>query len=508
MSTVAGRVGRCLPLPWSLASTFAVARLNRVILSLALMLAASCGNSFLKGLPAGAIVGRPNLYDYSPSVIESGNTIQVWWCGSAPNPNNTSQTSDTIQYSTIDPLSGKVSDPQTVMGETPGAWDSAYTCNPQVTGGTFVNPLGDQQTYSYAMYYVGTALPSGFDNSIGVAFSNDGIHWKKYPHPVIGSATAVNYGVGQPAPYNSDGKAGITLFYEDSNSASGPIHKEATSTDGIHFQTIGTLTTNGLKDARAGWGDMAYDAKTGYWYAAFNMPLRPQSATTGNTQERGQMGVTLYRIPAGSLLTGATPWQQLHSFDTNATGYESNFIAGFLRDQYGNVNVGPYPTIELLTSISNPVPAWNATPAQLSGSAQPAYWDVGVNSWTAGQPLLPLNLYQNASVHETTTGWIDPAGGFTLQSTVAHLYEAPQNGANLALYSCKSGATNYFVSTSSNCAGQFIVGLEGYGYAQPPSGIVTVPLYSCATSKDHFVSSDPKCGGHAAAGTLLGYGLP
>ena len=31
--------------------------------------------------------------------------------------------------------------------------------------------------------------------------------------------------------------------------------------------------------------------------------------------------------------------------DTNNTSYESNFIAGFVRDLYGNVNVAGYPTI-------------------------------------------------------------------------------------------------------------------------------------------------------------------
>lgn len=470
-----------------------------------MMLAVGCGGAAIKGVPVGAIVGRPNLYDYSPSAIESAGVIKIWWCGYAPNPNNPAQSSDTIQYSTVDPITGKVSDPVTVLGETPGGWDAAYTCNPQVVGGSFVNPLGDGQTYSYAMYYVGTALESGLANSIGVAFSNDGIHWKKYPQPVIVTPAAAQYGVGQPVPYNRDGKSAITLFYEVANLTTS--HKEAVSTDGVHFQTVGTLTTQGLSDSQASWGDMAYDPETQYWYAAFNQALR-SSATTGNVQERGQLGVTLYRIPADALLTGSTPWQQLHSFDTNATGYESNFISGFLHDAYGNVTIGPYPTIQLLTSISNPRPAWNAPPASLSASAQPNDWDVGVDSWTPGEPLLPLDLYQNASGHETTTGYVDPAGGFTLQSTLGDLYESPQNGATLALYACKNGATDYFVSRDSNCGGDIVLGLEGYAYAQPPAGAATTPLYSCATGHDHFVSSDPKCGGQAAAGALLGYALP
>ena len=460
----------------------------------------------LKGIPAGSIVGRPGLYDYSPSAIESQGRIQVWWCGYAANPNDSAQDSDTIQYSTIDPVTGEVSKPITVMGETPGGWDSAFTCNPQVVGGTFVNPLGDGKTYSYAMYYVGTDKKSGFGNSVGVAFSNDGRHWNKYTQPVIRTTTATGYGVGQPAPYNSDGKAAIHIFYEDSNTPSGAVHKEAVSSDGLHFTPAGRLTTKGLRDPDASWGDMAFDAKIGYWYAVFNLSLRGGS-TTGNCQERGQPGVRLYRIPQDSLFTGSTPWQELHTFDTNATGNEANFIGGFLRDPYGNLNVGAYPTIQLLTSISNPRPAWNASPAQLSGSAIPTYWDVGEDGWTPNQPLLALDRYKNAAAYDVTTGYIDPDGGFALDQVLGHLYEAPRNGAKIALYSCKSGVSGYFVSKDSRCAGQYRVGLEGYGYAHPPAGIKTQPLYRCQSALGAFVSNDSQCEGQGS-GRLLGYALP
>ena len=69
-------------------------------------------------------------------------------------------------------------------------------------------------------------------------------------------------------------------------------------------------------------------SKAGEWYAVFNRPLRPPS-TTGGVLERGQYGVELYKIPQNALLTGVSPWQQLATMDTNSTGFESNFIAGF-----------------------------------------------------------------------------------------------------------------------------------------------------------------------------------
>ncbi len=94
--------------------------------------------------------------------------------------------------------------------------------------------------------------------------------WKKYPQPVITAETQDNYGVGQPdACYNNQGGT-IRMFYEDNSY--GLHHVEATSSDGVHFDKLGTLTANGLDPNSLGWGDMAYDPDTGYWYAGFNRP--------------------------------------------------------------------------------------------------------------------------------------------------------------------------------------------------------------------------------------------
>lgn len=461
------------------------------------------------GPPPGAFLGIPGVYNYSPSALQIGNLQQFWWCGQAQNPARSSQFSDTIQYATLNVFTHQMQGPVTVLAETPGTWDSVYACNPKVIGGTFTNPFADGKSYSYAMYYVGTPNTAGNANAIGAAFSNDGVHWRKLSQPVILPSSQSGYGVGQPAVYNSDRKSGIWLFYEDST---GPVpyqHVQAVSTDGVHFRVAGTLTTNGLDTVIPGasWGDMACDASAKYWYAVFNLPLRDPS-TTGNVTERGQPGVALFRIPAASLLSGSAPWQLLRIVDTNSVGNESVFIAGLLRDQYGRVNTGSYPAIQFFTSISDPSPPWNASPSAAAESAEPPQWDIGVAQWTPTDPPLALNRYANPSVHEVTTGWIDPTAKFTLQSTLGHLYESPQHGAALALYGCKAGSFDYFVSTDSSCAGKRLLGLEGYGYPQPQPGLNLVALYSCAGAHDHFVSTDPQCEGQPAPGQLLGYALP
>jgi len=223
--------------------------------------------------------------------------------------------------------------------------------------------------------------------------------------------------------------------------------------------------------------------------------------------EYGQLGVELYKIPSSALLTGQTPWQQLDTMDTNLTGFESNFIAGFVRDFYGNLNIGSYPTIEMYVSVSNPPPAWDASPAAAGLSGDIANWDVTAYEWVPGNPLMPFYRYFNNTVHEVTTGWISPAGGFRQESLLGHLYQSPQQGATVGFYGCKNGNEDYFVSLDPACEGGRILGRNGFGYSQPNASLHLVALYRCSTSQDHFVSADPKCEG-ATTDELLGYVLP
>lgn len=464
------------------------------------LLATGCSTNLAPGM-----IGRPGVYNYSPTVIQSGNVRQVWWCAMATNPDNPSQDTDTIQYLSMNLATHETYGPKTVLAETPGAWDSVFTCNPKVIGGVFNNPVGDGQTYHYAMYYVATGHGDGSGNCIGVAFSNDGITWIKYPQPVIlYSGTGGNYGVGQPAVYNRDGGSGITMFYEDDT----PVmhHVAATSNDGIHFTVQGTLTSAGMNPDNPNplWGDMAYDPATDSWYAVFNTPDREWS-TTGEVPERGQYGTVLYRIPSDSILTGKTPWQELYTIDTNQTGYESNFLAGFVRDPNGNLSVGSFPMVDMYVSVSNPAPSWNASPAQAGKSGDPSKWALTEMPWIPGQSLMTLYRYIRGTTYIVTTGPVD--AGFQMNAVLGHLYQGPQQGATLPFYACKAGTKDYFVSVDSACDGQRILGKNGYGYSQPVNGLNLVGIYRCSTADGHFVSKDANCEGHKMD-TFLGYVLP
>jgi hypothetical protein len=373
-----------------------------------------------------------------------------------------------------------------------------------VIGGTFVNPLANGETYTYEMFYVGTT--NDYGNSIGVAFSNDGIQWTKYPDPVIFATSQSNYGVGQPAAYNVDGKSAITLFYEDYTPT--VHHVEATSPDGIHFTVQGTLTANGLDPGNPDplWSDMGYDPSTKYWYAAFDLPTRAPN-TTGGFTERGPYGFQLYRIPNSSLLTGSTPWQMLRTIDTNLTGYEANFLPSLLHGKYGNINVGTYPKLQLFVSTALPRPAWDGSPESAGKSGDVYQWAIAVNSYEPDQNLVSLKRYRNDKTYEVTSGWVDPVKFFP-DKALAHLYAVPKDNADQPFYGCKQDAVGYFVSLDPACEGQRILGVNGYGYRYKPGGVAAVALYTCAsTHYGRFLSKDAACEG-SGRGKLLGYALP
>ena len=474
-----------------------------VLFFASVILMAGCGASSVAR--TDVVVGIIGTYNYSVSVIQSGDQQQFWWCAGADNSQN--HYGDTIQYQSIDTTTHATQRPATVLTESTGTWDEAFTCNPHVIRGSFNNPLGDGKTYTYEMFYVGTASLEGINASIGAAFSNDGVTWNKYPEPVILSTQRNGYGVGQPAAYNQDGKSGIVLFYEDN--ANAIHHVKAVSTDGVHFTVQGSLTLAGLDPSvpNPSWADIGFDPTTKYWYATFESPVRATDTTDG-VLERGQYGFSLYRIPDNALLTGSTPWQVVKTFDTNSTGYESNFLPGLLHDGYGNLNVGSYPTLEMFPAISDPPPAWNASPHEAGESGAVTNWVIGSVSWTPGEQPRALNRYANLVTYQVTTGWVDPGSDYKIDATLGHLYPTPQNGATRAFYGCKNGETDYLVSLDPNCVGSRIIGLDGYGYAQPVAGVKMVPLYSCLSlGVAHFVSRDANCETRGA-GKLLGYALP
>ncbi len=55
---------------------------------------------------------------------------------------------------------------------------------------------------------------------VGVAFSNDGIKWDKFPYPILQNADSFPqgaYGFGEQTVFSSDGKQGVWMFVINSS---------------------------------------------------------------------------------------------------------------------------------------------------------------------------------------------------------------------------------------------------------------------------------------------------
>ena len=107
-----------------------------------------------------------------------------------------------------------------------------------------------------------------------------------------------------------------------------------------------------------------------------------------------------------------------------------------------------------------------------------------------------------ANVHWVSAAPIPPSYGY--EATLGYLLEAGGDGRT-ALYSCRSGAADQFLSLDPGCEGREPLGREGWLYASPPVTEETDPLYRCLRPGiAHFASHDPACEGQKPEG-LLGY---
>lgn len=205
----------------------------------------SLGNVALAApFSGGELLFDQSGWDYSPSsMLDADGKEKVWWCGHLDGH-------DVIKYRER-LQNAPWSAPQIVLqsdrfkaGQTPLPWEGVHTCDPTVARGTW-DYLG--QIYTYILYYT-TERPSttGTDNRIGVAFSKDGIVWKKHAVPVINDGDTGTYGTGQSVAWSASGGAGVRTIYTFVDSTGGIKYYYRESADGINFGERRELSQSGL----------------------------------------------------------------------------------------------------------------------------------------------------------------------------------------------------------------------------------------------------------------------
>ena len=289
----------------------------------------------LTGVRSGA------FYNYVPSGIRSGNQLEIWWCGLGP-------TSDNIFFQRID-LDDRNADPiVSAIQPTPGAWDGLHTCDPSVIRGRWEL---EGATYTYAMYYTGTDDPAnlGSRNGLGVAYSNDGVTWVKYPFSIYRNERTQppSYGIGQQAALSTDGLSAVSIIVNDvtpNKDPNGPPNtsewKLLSSDDGRHLRFAGRVTKAGMITPELLQADFALDAATGTIYMI--------------TDRNGdQSRIDLYRMPFCNLVKPKGAWTHLATFSQETTGQPFNQGAGFVRDGAGSLR-GLIPDLSVVFS-SGPI---------------------------------------------------------------------------------------------------------------------------------------------------------
>jgi hypothetical protein len=109
---------------------------------------------------------------------------------------------------------------------------------------------------------------------------------------------------------------------------------------------------------------------------------------------------------------------------------------------------------------------------------------------TLGRYLDSVEGDRHEGDHFTTTGGVGPAYHF--QGNLGFLLNQHLAGT-VPLYSCNAHG-DQFLSRAADCEGAKQLGLVGWAYAKPPTGIPTGPIYRCRRRNgERFVSAKATC---------------
>lgn len=306
------------PLAFSLSSLLSARRLLAPLALLAVPGLATAQVAY-----DGPILDRANKWDGQPAHLVIGGTHHMWWCSQGPG------SKDVIYYSkktgSLGP--GGWSTPQQVLDHTQVTWADSFICDPSVIRGSFSY---NGTAYAYALFFTAFVPSSGGENSIGVAFSNNGINWVTHISPVIvPSGNPAFYGAGMSgvAFHPTTGK----LMHAYLDTTYSPILRLNETTNGLSFTPSPPSATQLHAAGRQGddgqGPDIAYHPGDGHWYAAIKNH-DPKGIYDGESR-------VLRSVNPNDLL-GA--WQVIGIFNSTVTGKPQNHNPGIGKTANGSLH--------------------------------------------------------------------------------------------------------------------------------------------------------------------------
>ena len=504
-----------------------------IVLVVALLVAGACGGDgdsssgggggdggsdaaaspFTPAPPEGSadIPVEAGSYNYSPAVLDEGDTIKAWWCSATPDA-----ATDNIWYQEYDKKTKQATNRKSVLQVgKPGDWDTFGVCHPTVIKGEWPNPAGGAP-FTYAMYYTSTnvAQGGGSNNSTGVVFSTDGVTWARQHDRINPNITQKvpnvpdTYGAGLPSAWSRGGSK-VTLFWIDTTweRSSGGYRSRgliANSDDGINFGAPTVINNIG---APAYWkNDYVLDDSSSppMVYSTQALNFRSIPAEKSETYNFG-----FYRMSESDFLAGRGTWELLAYVDTNLTGLPLNFEPGISRDAAG----------KMPNSVEDGIRVWFG-----GGSGMPGTWQLREIVFKVGDDSRAvLHQYKSGATYWATTGYVPPAFASAEAETLGVLDVAPSDGT-VPLYGCQRGAltiggdgrltgvgADRFVALAppgggpgEACGDANQVGVNGFLFSTPPTGTETKPIYACKDGNAQFLSNAADCGGKTVEG-LLGH---
>lgn len=350
-----------------------MSRIYKVILLLLLALSMVAGPALAQIVYDGIILGRASRWDGYPSHLYFSGKHYIWWCSQGNN-------ADVIYRSTktgsLGP--GGWSTFAQVFSEAQSPWATHHTCDPSVIRGTFSY---NGVAYSYAMYYTSDTNASGVggNNSIGVAFSKDGVSWTSYPNAIIlpgGTGTGYGAGMSGVAFNKTTGK----LMHAYLDSSVNPLLRLSESGNGINFTPLPGTATQLHAAGRLGndgqGPDISYNTADRHWYAAIKNH-DPQGIYDGETR-------VLRAINADDLLGS---WQVIGIFNSGVTGWTQNHNPGLGKNSDGTLYLDSQGWAYVFFTVGNPRPdvgSWEVAQGRFRVGASPSQVVIDVNATVPG----------------------------------------------------------------------------------------------------------------------------
>lgn len=289
-----------------------------------IMLAAFSGAASAQVVYDGVILDRSTKWDGYPAHLFVNGMHHIWWCSQGPGSKDVIYHSK--KSSSLGP--GGWSTPQQVLDHTQVSWANGHICDPSVAYGSF-NYNGTN--YSYVLFFTAQVPSSGGNNSIGVAYSNNGINWVAHTSPVIvPNGATTGYGAGMSGAAFNPVTGKLEHVYLDTTFS--PLLRLNETTNGLSFAPSPPSATQLDAAGRLGndgqGPDIAYNPIDGYWYAAIKC--------------HDQLGVydgetRVLRAVNPNDLLGA--WQVIGVVNLKLTGLPQNHNPGLGKNSDGSLYV-------------------------------------------------------------------------------------------------------------------------------------------------------------------------